>query len=63
MDTYTHRLVDLLGWKVDGNKYADYQRLFDSKLESVVDLRGDFHAQLYDQAASVCVKNNPLCES
>ena len=66
MDTYTRRIVDRLGWKVDGDKYADYQRFFESKLGSPnpnpdIDLWGDFHAQLDGHAARVCRKLNPLC--
>jgi len=61
MDAYTRRLVDRLGWKVDGDKYADYQRLFESRLEPDVDFWGEFHAQLDGQAARVCMKRNPLC--
>jgi endonuclease III related protein len=62
MDTYTRRIVDRLGWKVKGNKYADYQKLFESKLGAPdVDLWGDFHAQLDGHAARVCKKLNPLC--
>ena len=62
MDTYTRRIVDRLGWKVKGNKYADYQKLFESKLGAPdVDLWGDFHAQLDGHAALVCKKLNPLC--
>lgn len=63
MDTYTRRIVDRIGWKVTGNKYADYQRLFETKLESNVDLWGDFHAQLDGHAARVCTKRNPLCQA
>ncbi|MBT4125739.1 MAG: hypothetical protein HOJ22_05045 [Chloroflexi bacterium] len=63
MDAYTRRLVDRLGWKVAGNKYADYQRLFMSKLKPNVEIWGEFHAQLDGQAARVCMKRNPLCES
>ena len=67
MDTYTRRIVDRLGWKVDGGKYADYQRLFESKLGSRnpnpdIDLWGNFHAQLDGHAARVCRKLNLLCE-
>lgn len=63
MDTYTRRIVDRLGWKVDGDKYADYQRLFESKLGTPdIDLWSDFHAQLDGHAARVCRKLNPLCE-
>ena len=63
MDAYTRRLVDRLGWKVAGNKYADYQRLFMSKLKPNVEIWGEFHAQLDGQAARVSMKRNPLCES
>lgn len=61
MDAYTRRLVDRLGWKVDGNKYTDYQRIFQSKLKPDVEMWGEFHAQLDAQAARVCMKRNPLC--
>ena len=63
MDAYPRRLVARLGWKVAGNKYADYQRLFMSKLKPNVEIWGEFHAQLDGQAARVCMKRNPLCES
>jgi len=61
MDTYTRRLVDRLGWQVGGNKYSDYQQLFESKLEPDVEMWGDFHAQLDGHAARVCMKRNPKC--
>jgi len=61
MDTYTRRIVDRLGWKVAGNKYTDYQRLFESKLDIDVEMWGEFHAQLDGHAARVCRKLNPLC--
>ena len=62
MDAYTRRIVDRLGWKVNGDKYTDYQQLFESKLGTPdVDMWGDFHAQLDDHAARVCRKLNPLC--
>lgn len=61
MDAYTRRLVDRLGWQVGGNKYSDYQKLFESKLEPDVEMWGDFHAQLDGHAAKVCMKRNPKC--
>ena len=61
MDTYTRRIGDRLGWKVKGNKYADYQRLFESRLETNVEMWGEFHAQLDGHAARTCRKLNPLC--
>lgn len=63
MDAYTRRLVDRLGWKADGDKYSDYQRLFESKLAPDVEMWGEFHAQLDGQAARVCKKRKPLCDS
>jgi endonuclease-3 related protein len=63
MDTYTRRIVDRLGWKVDGNRYLDYQNLFESMLEVDVGMWGEFHAQLDGHAARVCRKFNPLCEN
>jgi len=62
MDTYTRRIVDRLGWRVDGDKYTDYQKLFESKLGAPdIDLWSDFHAQLDGHAGRVCRKLNPLC--
>jgi len=62
MDAYTRRIVDRLGWKVAGNKYADYQRLFESNLEPDVELWGEMHAQLDGHAARVCKKSRPGCD-
>ena len=61
MDSYTRRIVDRLGWNVAGNKYTDYQRLFESKLDIDVEMWGEFHAQLDGHAAKVCRKLNPRC--
>lgn len=62
IDAYTRRLVDRLGWQVDGNRYSDYQGLFSSRLEPDVDLWGEFHAQLDGHAARVCRRSDPLCQ-
>lgn len=61
MDAYTRRIVDRLDWNVAGNRYSDYQKLFESKLETDVEMWGEFHAQLDGHAARVCRKLNPLC--
>ena len=61
IDAYTRRLVDRLGWKVDGNRYTDYQRLFSDLLDPDVEMWGEFHAQLDGHAARVCRKLRPLC--
>lgn len=63
MDTYTRRIVDRLGWTVDGNKYSDYQQLFEAKLEPDVELWGELHAQFDGHAARVCKKSNPECSN
>jgi endonuclease-3 related protein len=61
MDAYTRRLVDRLGWHVNGNKYADYQALFSSRLEIDVEMWGEFHAQIDGHVARTCRKINPKC--
>ena len=61
IDTYTRRIVDRLGWLVNGNRYSDYQGLFADKLEPDVEMWGEFHAQLDGHAANVCQKVSPLC--
>ncbi|MDA1280716.1 MAG: hypothetical protein O3B95_11900 [Chloroflexi bacterium] len=61
MDSYTRRLVDRLGWRVDGNRYSDYKGLFETRLVKDVQLWGELHAQLDGHAARVCRKSNPLC--
>jgi len=61
MDAYTRRLVDRLGWKVDGAKYSDYQKAFEALLEPDVELWGEFHAQLDGHAARICRKRAPRC--
>lgn len=61
MDAYTRRVVDRLGIKVDGNRYSDYQGIFEANLEPDVELCGELHAQLDGHAARVCTKREPLC--
>jgi len=61
IDAYTRRIVDRLGWHVDGNRYSDYQRFFSSRLEPDVELWGELHAQLDGHAARVCRKLHPRC--
>jgi endonuclease-3 related protein len=61
IDAYTRRLVDRLGWHVDGNRYPDYQRIFDGLLEPDVELWGELHAQIDGHAARACRKRDPHC--
>jgi endonuclease-3 related protein len=63
IDRYTMRVVDRLGWKVEGNKYGDYQRLFTDRLPVDVPLYNEYHALLDGHAARVCTVKRPRCES
>jgi endonuclease-3 related protein len=60
IDKYTVRIVDRLGWRAGGNKYADYQRLFVERLPQDVPLYNEYHALLDGHAARVC-KTRPRC--
>jgi len=60
IDNYTVRIVDRLGWRAGGNKYADYQRLFAEHLPVDVPLYNEYHALLDGHAARVC-KTRPRC--
>lgn len=61
IDTYTRRIVDRLGWRVEGNKYRDYQSLFVDRLPTDAPLYNEFHALLDEHAAGVC-RPTPKCE-
>ena len=61
VDAYTRRVVDRIGIKVDGNRYSDYQEIFEANLEPDVELWGELHAQLDGHAARVCTKRDPRC--
>ncbi len=60
MDRYTMRIVDRLGWRVSGKKYADYQRLFSERLPVDVPLYNEYHALLDGHGAKVC-RTQPKC--
>lgn len=61
IDTYTRRIVDRLGWHVDGNRYGDYQSLFTERLPAEAPLFNEFHALLDEHAAGVC-RPTPKCD-
>jgi endonuclease-3 related protein len=61
IDTYTRRIVDRIGWRVDGNKYADYQTLFSERLRSDATLYNEYHA-LLDHHASIVCRPTPKCD-
>ena len=60
IDTYTRRIVDRLGWRVDGDRYQDYQSLFTERLPSDATLYNEYHALLDHHASKVC-RPTPNC--
>jgi endonuclease-3 related protein len=61
IDTYTRRIVDRLGWRVDGDRYADYQSLFTERLPRDATLYNEYHALLDHHASEVC-RPTPRCD-
>jgi endonuclease-3 related protein len=61
IDTYTRRIVDRLGWRVDGNQYSDYQSLFTQRLPQDATLYNEYHALLDHHASAVC-RPTPRCD-
>ncbi|MDP6824019.1 MAG: hypothetical protein QF554_12095 [Dehalococcoidia bacterium] len=61
IDAYTRRIVDRLGWRVDGERYTDYQSLFTERLPPDAALYNEFHALLDVHASRVC-RPTPMCE-
>jgi len=61
IDTYTRRIVDRLGWRVDGNQYSDYQSLFTQRLPQDATLYNEYHAMLDHHASAVC-RPTPRCD-
>jgi endonuclease-3 related protein len=60
IDAYTRRIIDRLGLRVGGEKYADYQRLFSSNLPADACLFNEYHALLVALGKNQCRKK-PLC--
>ncbi len=60
IDTYTRRIVDRLGWRVDGEAYGAYQSLFTQRLPADATLYNEYHALLDHHASNVC-KSTPVC--
>ena len=62
IDAYTRKIVDRLGFRVRGIKYADYQRFFTINLKPNVFLYNEFHALLVVLGKTHC-KKLPICQN
>ncbi|MEX0763107.1 MAG: hypothetical protein WD208_05230 [Dehalococcoidia bacterium] len=62
IDKYTRRIVDRLGWRVAGDRYADYQALFMDRLPVDAPLYNEYHALLDGHAARTC-QTSPACNA
>jgi endonuclease III related protein len=62
IDAYTRRIIDRLGLKPEGGKYADYQDLFMSNLPHDIRMFNEYHALFVALGKNVCRKSKPLCE-
>ena len=66
IDRYTMRLVDRLGWRVDGNDYHDYKAFFENLLfdatpkSEIVEKFKEFHGLIDIHSARIC-KKTPIC--
>ena len=61
IDKYTMRIVDRLGWRVNGAAYGDYKNLFTRLLPDNAPLFNEYHALLDGHAARIC-KTKPKCQ-
>ena len=63
IDRYTTRLVDRLGWEVEGRgRYKDYKNLFESLLPADTPMFNEFHAVIDGHGARTCTSRSPACE-
>ena len=60
VDAFTVRLVERLGWQVEGDRYADYQALFTDALPLDAPLFNEYHA-LIDRHSSTTCRKEPSC--
>jgi endonuclease III related protein len=61
IDAYTCRIIDRLGLKPAGDKYADYQRLFMDNLKKDTAFFNEYHALLVALGKNICRKSSPRC--
>ena len=62
IDAYTRRIMDRLGMKPGGDRYADYQKLFMENLPQDARLYNEYHALLVALGKNRCLKSRPVCE-
>jgi len=61
VDAYTRRIIDRLGLKPGGNKYADYRELFTAHLPPDTQMFNEYHALLVALGKYHCFKSSPAC--
>lgn len=62
IDRYTTRLIDRLGWTVEGSgQYGDYKRLFEDLLPADAPMFNEFHAVIDGHGARTCTSRAPSC--
>jgi endonuclease-3 related protein len=62
IDSYTRRIIDRLGFKLPGNKYSDYQKLFMDNLPPDARMFNEYHALLVALGKNHCLKRQPACK-
>ena len=62
IDAYTKRILDRIGIKCDGAKYADYQTLFMNYLPVDQTMYNEYHALIVEHGKITCRKS-PRCNS
>ena len=61
IDAYTKRLLERMGWEIDGKSYAAYQAMFHENLPHDEYLFNEYHALIDYHAARIC-KKKPMCD-
>jgi endonuclease-3 related protein len=61
IDAYTRRIIDRIGIRLPGRRYADYQSLFMRSLTADTAYFNEYHALLVAQGKNYCLKTRPAC--
>lgn len=61
VDSYTKRLLERMGWEIEGTSYGAYQQLFHENLPHDEYLFNEYHALIDYHVARIC-KKKPLCD-